>query len=95
MGTWETDLDGKSRVRWSTTTELLFGFAPGSFNGRADEIDAKVFPEDLKTMHEIRAPLGAILGFTELLRDPTISQSEREEYLKIVSRNGETLTPGA
>jgi PAS domain S-box-containing protein len=42
--------------------------------------------------HEIRTPLGAILGFTELLRDPSITQSEREEYLKIITRNGETLS---
>lgn len=42
--------------------------------------------------HEIRTPLGAILGFTELLRDPAVTQSEREEYLKIITRNGETLS---
>jgi PAS domain S-box-containing protein len=41
--------------------------------------------------HEIRTPLGAILGFTDLLKDPTISDSERQSFLEIVSQNGSHL----
>lgn len=41
--------------------------------------------------HEIRTPLSAIMGFTELLKDPSISDSDRTRYLDIVSRTGETL----
>lgn len=41
--------------------------------------------------HEIRTPLGAILGFAELLRDSE-SKSEREEYIQIITRNGQALS---
>jgi CheY-like chemotaxis protein len=41
--------------------------------------------------HEIRTPLGAILGFTEALRDPNLSVRERERYLQILTRNGRAL----
>ncbi|MCM2282811.1 MAG: response regulator [Bdellovibrionaceae bacterium] len=41
--------------------------------------------------HEIRTPLGAMLGFAELARDPSLSEVEREESLKTVSRNGDQL----
>ncbi len=42
--------------------------------------------------HEIRTPLGAILGFSELLGDGSIPQSERNEYLGIISRNSQSLS---
>lgn len=42
--------------------------------------------------HEIRTPLGAILGFTELLKDKDTDESEKNEYIEIISRNGQQLT---
>lgn len=42
--------------------------------------------------HEIRTPIGAMLGFAELLRDPGLSNTERSNYLDILSRNGESLS---
>ncbi len=41
--------------------------------------------------HEIRTPLGAILGFVEILKDPTLSEEKRAQYLEIISRTGKTL----
>ncbi len=40
--------------------------------------------------HEIRTPLNAIVGFSGLLAD-TISQEEKEEYLKIININNDLL----
>lgn len=40
--------------------------------------------------HEIRTPLNAIVGFSSLLAD-TISQEEKEEYLKIIDINNDLL----
>lgn len=63
-----------------------------------DALQAAQSANDLKSnflasmSHEIRTPLGAILGFTELLRDPSTSTAERDEYLKVITRNGETLS---
>ncbi len=45
----------------------------------------------LATMsHEIRTPLNGILGFTELLSDTTLSDSQAE-YLKIIRNSGDIL----
>lgn len=41
--------------------------------------------------HEIRSPLGAILGFTELLLGPDQPIEEKEKYLKAILRNGRQL----
>lgn len=38
--------------------------------------------------HEIRTPLNGILGFLDLIKDQTISESERNEYIDIVSKSG-------
>lgn len=42
--------------------------------------------------HEIRTPLGAILGFTDLLLDPNLEAEERSRYLKVIQRNGDSLS---
>jgi PAS domain S-box-containing protein len=41
--------------------------------------------------HEIRTPLGAVLGFADLLRDHSISESQRSEFINIIYRNGSEL----
>jgi PAS domain S-box-containing protein len=42
--------------------------------------------------HEIRTPLGAMLGFAELLREPGLIETERQNYVDILLRNGEQLS---
>ncbi|MDD4148723.1 MAG: PAS domain S-box protein [Bacteroidales bacterium] len=41
--------------------------------------------------HEIRTPMNGILGFTELLRDTTITPDEQKEYLKIIEISGNRM----
>lgn len=41
--------------------------------------------------HEIRSPLGAIMGFVELLKDPQIGREETSEYLGVIERNSHQL----
>lgn len=42
--------------------------------------------------HEIRAPLGAMLGYAELLTDPGTPTEERLEYITTIVRNGRHLS---
>lgn len=41
--------------------------------------------------HEIRTPLAAILGFTELLADPSIEAERKYSFNSAIKRNGELL----
>ncbi len=41
--------------------------------------------------HEIRTPMTSILGYTDLLADPTIGPAERKDYLSVIRRCGEHL----
>jgi two-component system, sensor histidine kinase and response regulator len=41
--------------------------------------------------HEIRTPMNGILGFLQLLKRPDISDSNREQYISIVTESGNRL----
>ncbi|MFN8790700.1 MAG: PAS domain-containing protein [Bdellovibrionales bacterium] len=41
--------------------------------------------------HELRTPLTAVLGFTDLIRDPQLSVPERQDALNRIERSGRTL----
>jgi len=41
--------------------------------------------------HEIRTPMNAILGFSSLLNEPGITESERNQYIDIIFQSGNQL----
>jgi PAS domain S-box-containing protein len=41
--------------------------------------------------HEVRTPLNGIIGFSELLEDPSIPEKEKIEYISIIRSSGEHL----
>jgi PAS domain S-box-containing protein len=41
--------------------------------------------------HEIRTPLNSIMGFSELLTEPGLSDEERGKYAAVINLNGENL----
>lgn len=42
--------------------------------------------------HEIRTPLGAMVGFADLLKDPSLSREEHDNYIDILIRSGDQLS---
>jgi signal transduction histidine kinase/ActR/RegA family two-component response regulator len=56
------------------------------------EMAARVRSEFLTNMsHEIRTPMTAILGYAELLLDPSLSETARVEHLFTIRRSGQHL----
>lgn len=41
--------------------------------------------------HEFRTPMNAIIGFTELIASPYFNENQRNEYFKMVQKNGKKL----
>lgn len=41
--------------------------------------------------HEIRTPMNAVIGFSDLLENPTISENEKVEYRRIINKSGKNL----
>jgi signal transduction histidine kinase len=41
--------------------------------------------------HEIRTPMTAIIGYADLLLDPTLEEVERSEHVGTIRRNGANL----
>ncbi|MFZ4456053.1 MAG: response regulator [Bacteroidales bacterium] len=41
--------------------------------------------------HEIRTPMNGILGFTELLKQPSLSGETQQEYINIIQESGERM----
>ncbi len=41
--------------------------------------------------HEIRTPMNGIMGFTELLSNPDLSDDERQSYINIVTKSGDRM----
>lgn len=42
--------------------------------------------------HEIRTPLAAVLGFSELIIDPSLSVRDKTKFITAIKRNGELLS---
>lgn len=41
--------------------------------------------------HEIRTPMNGILGFSELLKDPLLSGSKKDEYIELIGQSGRRM----
>ena len=41
--------------------------------------------------HELRSPLNSIIGFSEILNDPQLSQEDRQNFLRFINQGGHNL----
>ncbi len=58
---------------------------------RAEESDRLKSAFLANMSHEIRTPMNGILGFTGLLKDKNITESERQQYVGIIEKSGTRL----
>ncbi len=58
---------------------------------RAEEADRLKTAFLSNMSHEIRTPMNSIIGFSNLLKNPKISDNQREKYIKYINKNGENL----
>lgn len=58
---------------------------------RAEESDRLKTAFLTNLSHEVRTPMNAIMGFTELLRREELPQDKKNEYIEIVHRSGQDL----
>ncbi len=59
---------------------------------RAEESDKLKSAFLANLSHEIRTPMNAIMGFSDLLQDPTLNQKDHQNYLEIIRNSGKNLT---
>ena len=85
--------DKARRGRYSYTNEL--DELSENFNKMASELNGmdymrKDFMSNVS--HEVKTPVAAITGFTEILLDGGLEEEEREEYLKLVNQESIRLS---
>ncbi|MBC7845022.1 MAG: PAS domain S-box protein [Flavobacterium sp.] len=55
---------------------------------KAEESDRLKLAFLANMSHEIRTPMNGILGFTELLKTPNLTDEEQQEYVRIIEKSG-------
>ncbi|MCG6191113.1 PAS domain S-box protein [Maribellus maritimus] len=58
---------------------------------KAEESDRLKTAFLLNVSHEIRTPMNGILGFTNLLEDPDLSEDKKSSFIQIINKSGERL----
>ncbi len=58
---------------------------------KAEESDRLKSAFLMNVSHEIRTPMNGILGFINLMKEPDLSEEERQSFIEIVNKSGERL----
>lgn len=58
---------------------------------RAEKADMLKSQFIANVSHEIRTPMNGIIGFTELLKEPTLTEQQKAEYIEIIQNSGERM----
>jgi signal transduction histidine kinase/CheY-like chemotaxis protein len=74
-------------------TRALEGQASALEAARLESLEASRVKSDFlaNMSHEIRTPMAAVVGYADLLLDPTLTPGERVNHVQTIRRNGEHL----
>lgn len=79
----------------STLMPYEFTQLTESFNAMAEELgNTELLRSDFihNFSHEFKTPINSLRGFAKLLKDPNLSEAERQEYLDIIISESERLS---
>lgn len=86
-----TNTNSKILIRFITkVNQLIHLFKQDQQNMLKRETELK--QEITNISHDLRTPLTSIKGFSELLTDPSLSQTEKKEFLTIIQKKIDNLT---
>lgn len=88
--TLRTNLPGKDLNRFATNINRMIELFKKE-EQRTSRNNRELKQEITNISHDIRTPLTSIKGFSQLLQDPELGESERQEYLTIIQKKVATL----
>jgi len=95
LGKLEFDADGHPIILHGTTRDITEQKQVESelirAKEKAEESDRLKSAFLANMSHEIRTPMNAILGFSNLLKEPHLSDEEQQEYIKLIEKGGERM----
>ncbi len=81
----------KKKVLLHNLTQIIEKKELAKAKKKAEESDQLKSAFLANMSHEIRTPMNAILGFGELLKNPSLSQIKKENYINIIQTKGNQL----
>lgn len=93
LGNLETDLPVKGKTALATLASNMNALKHGVKTSHQKQVKSERLKTELITnvSHDLRTPLTSIISYTELLKNPNLSEEERDSYVQIVDRKSQRL----
>ncbi|MGM0923658.1 MAG: histidine kinase dimerization/phospho-acceptor domain-containing protein [Bacillota bacterium] len=93
LGNLETDLPVKGKTALATLASNMNALKHGVKTSQQKQVKSERLKTELITnvSHDLRTPLTSIISYTELLKNPNLSEEERDSYVQIVDRKSQRL----
>ncbi|MFY0761250.1 HAMP domain-containing sensor histidine kinase [Metabacillus dongyingensis] len=93
LGNLETDLPVKGKTALATLASNMNALKHGVKASHQKQVKSERLKTELITnvSHDLRTPLTSIISYTELLKNPNLSEDERDSYVQIVDRKSQRL----
>ncbi|WHZ57787.1 sensor histidine kinase [Metabacillus hrfriensis] len=93
LGNLEMDLPVKGKTALATLASNMNALKHGVKTSHQKQVKSERLKTELITnvSHDLRTPLTSIISYTELLKNPNLSEEERDSYVQIVDRKSQRL----